>query len=71
MQSSIRSSRFGSNPIMTSPHAAMTGTLLAPEISTIFLSASLSSATLYSEYLMPLAERNSFAVVQYGHVGVV
>ena len=70
MQLTICSSRVRSNPTITSPHAEITGTLRAPDSLTISSRAARSLLTSYSVNLKPFCERNSFAILQYGHVCV-
>ena len=66
------SNRSLSKPTMTSLHSDMTGTLRAPpDIFFISSSAALSVVTSYAVKSIPFLERNSFADLQYGHVGVV
>jgi hypothetical protein len=72
MQSSIWSRRAALKPIITSPQAVMTGTERAPFVTrSISLNASRSSVTSKDLKGMPFCERYSFAIVQYGQVGVV
>jgi hypothetical protein len=70
MQPIMLASLSLSNPIITSPQQVITGTLLAPDAVVISFSASASFVTSNSLNGTFSLERNSFAVLQKGHVGV-
>src|SRR3989344_9423369 len=59
-----------SNPMMIVPFMSRTGTPIWPDFSIMSLLALSSSATFRSLNAIFLSFRNSFAILQKGHVGV-
>ncbi len=70
-QLTICSRRTGLNPTMTCSQATMVGTERWPPLARIISSSAARFwLTSISRYAIPFFERNSFALLQWGHVGV-